>query len=350
MAQDFSDLSDLGWQPFFNAEVDPDDVGLPARVMSVHRAGLNVLAPGIETLVPPYVEDPADPETAATVGDWLLLDPDSHQPRRLLPRKSVFKRRAAGHERKLQLIAANVDTLFIVTSCNQDFNIARLERYLALAKEADVMPVVVLTKPDLTAEAAEFRQQATRLMPGLLVEMLDARAAEEVAVLAPWCGRGQTVALLGSSGVGKSTLVNTLTDGDHAATQEIRVDDAKGRHTTTSRELHRLPDGGWLLDTPGMRELQLTDVRAGVGEVFADIEDLAAECRFGDCRHDSEPACAVRAAIETGTLDPARLQRWRKLIAEDLHNTETLHQKRARSKQFGKMVKKAMNTKNRLKR
>ncbi|WP_205944697.1 ribosome small subunit-dependent GTPase A [Pelagibius litoralis] len=279
------------------------------------------------------------------MGDWLLLDRETFRPRRLLQRKSLFKRRAAGTGRKLQLIAANVDTLFIVSSCNQDFNTARLERYLALAREAEVTPVIVLTKADLTDLPEDFARAAAKLLPGLLVEVLDARDPDSVACLADWCARGETVALVGSSGVGKSTLINTLSGANRIATQSIREDDDKGRHTTSARVLHRLPAGGWLLDTPGMRELQLTDVKTGLEEVFADVVVLARMCRFADCRHEAEPGCAVLAAVDAGTLDAERLKRWRKLAAEEARNTENLAERRARDRAFGKMVKGVMRDK-----
>jgi ribosome biogenesis GTPase / thiamine phosphate phosphatase len=185
---------------------------------------------------------------------------------------------------------------------------------------------------------------AAKLLPCPLVEALDARSPDAVARLRPWCGHGQTVALVGSSGVGKSTLINTLTGRDAIATQGIREDD-KGRHTTTGRALHRLPAGGWLLDTPGMRELQLADARAGLAEVFADIVALAGTCRFGDCRHRTEPGCAVLAAVAAGTLDGSRVKRWRKLIAEEAHNMESLSERRARDRAFAKRARRAMQDK-----
>ena len=283
--------------------------------------------------------------SAATVGDWLLLD-RGHRPLRRLERKSLFKRRAAGGESRIQLIAANVDTLFVVSSCNADFNPPRLERYLALAREADVTPVVVLTKADQAEAPGDYARTAARLLPGQLVETVDARDSARIACLEAWCGHGQTVALVGSSGVGKSTLVNTLA-GVALATREVRADDQKGRHTTTGRALHRLPAGGWLLDTPGMRELALTDVKDGLDEVFADVVALADNCRFADCRHDGEPGCAVRAAIEAGTLKPERLRRHRKLVAEEARNSENLAERLARDRAFGKMVKGIMRDKRR---
>lgn len=334
-----TDLAEFGWNAFFNLELDPSDPSPLVRVTEVHRDRIRVVGPEIDIAISPYTEDPDDAETTATVGDWLALDPGSHRPRRLLKRRSLFKRRAAGTGREVQLIAANVDTLFIVSSCNQDFNLARLERYLVLAREAGVTPVVVLTKADLSDTPEDYVRAAEKLLPGLLVEMIDSRDAGMVACLAPWCARGQTVAMLGSSGVGKSTLANTLLGANQIATQDIREDDAKGRHTTTGRALHRLPAGGWLLDTPGMRELQLTDAKAGIEDVFADIVELARTCRFSDCGHASEPGCALVAAMDAGTLDPARVKRWRKLAAEDAYNSESLVERRARSKAFGKMAK-----------
>ncbi|KQM68179.1 GTPase [Sphingomonas sp. Leaf17] len=230
---------------------------------------------------------------------------------------NLFKRRSPADPRKEQMIAANVDTVFIVSSCNQDFSVARLERYLVMAREIGVHPVIVLTKPDLTDDPAAFAQTARALEPGLLVETVDARDPAAVETLATWCGRGKTVAFLGSSGVGKSTLVNTLRGSDSIVTQAIRAHDGTGRHTTTVREMHRLTRGGWLLDLPGMRELQLTEAAAGIAEVFDDVALIAQECRFSDCAHDREPGCAIRAAIASGELTEERVARWHRLAVED---------------------------------
>jgi ribosome biogenesis GTPase / thiamine phosphate phosphatase len=336
-------LADLGWGPFFAQQLAADDLqtSLVARVMAVHRSGLQVAGIGLDTQVSHFADGDGGDAGFATVGDWLLLHPDTLRPKRLLRRTSLIKRRAAGTGRGLQLIAANIDTLFIVTSCNQDFNVARLERYLALAGEAGVTPVVVITKSDLADEPDAFAEAAARLLPGLDAVVLDARNPQATARLSPWCGRGRTVAFVGSSGVGKSTLINTMTRTGRIATRGIREDDAKGRHTTTARQLHRLPSGGWLLDTPGMRELQLTDVQHGLDDVFADIAELAQSCRFRDCRHDTEPGCAVRAAVDRGELDESRLHRWTKLTVEDAFNTQSLAERRARDRAFGKMVKSA---------
>ncbi len=347
MTYKISELADLGWHIFFSSQIDIVDVDafIPVKVIEVHRSNLRVVGLSVDCCIPPFYPSNGDEEDVATVGDWLLLDAESFRPHRLLHRKSLFKRRAAGTGRKLQLIAANVDTLIIVSSCNQDFNIPRLERYLVLASEAGVTPVVVLTKADLTNNPEEFTEQARMLRRGLLVETVNALDVDSVDCLSSWCAKGQTIALLGSSGVGKSTLANTLIGMDAITTQGIREDDDKGRHTTTGRALHRLPQGGWLLDTPGMRELQLTDVAIGLDGVFADIRDLAQQCRFNNCHHETEPDCAVLAAIETGDLDADRLRRWRKLVAEEIYNTETLAERHARDRAFGKMVKNAKQQK-----
>ena len=261
--------------------------------------------------------------TDFAVGDWVLVERETRLLVRRLTRRMQLQRKAEGR-RQAQLIAANVDTLLIVTSCNDDFNPARLERYLALAYEAGAVPVIVLTKIDQTAEPARYLRQAQALQTDLDAVMLNAKSPDAALTLARWCGPGQTVALVGSSGVGKSTLLNTLSEKsaeDAQPTGAIRAADAKGRHTTTSRSLHAIAGGGWVIDTPGMRTLHLSDVSAGLNTLFAEIVELASQCRFRDCTHAHEPGCAVQAATADGTLDPARLDRWRKLTEENSTNT-----------------------------
>lgn len=312
-------LAALGWKPWFSEQIMDGEAEpcLPVRVMAVHRGKIAVAGAGFQRFISPYIAGAAPEDDHPTVGDWLLIDRATLEPLRVLARMNLFKRRAPGDPRKEQMIAANVDTLFIVASCNQDFSVARLERYLVLAREVGVNPVVVLTKTDLTDDPEVFAAAARAIEPGLRVEMVNGRDPASVAKLASWCSMGETVALLGSSGVGKSTLVNTLRGSDSIATQAIRAGDGTGRHTTTVREMHRLDQGGWLLDTPGMRELQLSDAGAGISEVFDDFILAAQHCRFSDCAHGVEPGCAVQAAIAEGSLTSARFDRWRKLQAED---------------------------------
>ena len=307
-------LARLGWSSFFADQLGPGESGLaPRRVAAVHRSRLTGLAPD----GPAAIELPAQTRTTDfAVGDWVLVDPQTQVLSRRLGRKTVLERRTA---MGMQLAGANIDTLFIVTSCNADFNPARLERYLALANEAGTTPVIVLTKSDLVADADAYVQQATALQAGVPVVMLNPKEANAPAIVAPWCGVGRTVALIGSSGVGKSTLVNTLvgaTSAPQQLTGGIRDSDGKGRHTTTSRSLHPIAGGGWVMDTPGMRTLQVSDAAYGIDVLFAEITTLAPNCRFRDCTHAHEPGCAVQAAIAAGTLDPERLERWRKLQDE----------------------------------
>lgn len=333
-------LASLGWSNALNQAAlelnEPD--AMPVRVMAVHRDALEVAGETVAGRILP-AHDIDDDAQRPTIGDWILIDPRTHKPRAVLPRKSLFKRRAAGVDARAQLIAANVDTVLIVTSANQDFNVARIERYLALAHDAEVAPVVLITKADLCEDPHDFVARASALMPGLLAEAIDARDPALLKTLKPWLGAGQTLAVLGSSGVGKSTIVNTLMGETIQDTQGIREDDAKGRHTTTGRSLHKLATGAWLMDTPGMRELQIMDAAEGIEAVFADIADLEASCRYSDCTHANEPACAIRTALEDGTLDPARLTRYRKLQREERRNTEQVHEAHKRVRAFGKRVK-----------
>jgi len=315
--------------------------------MRVRRGELILQGAEIELSIPsssvPIESD--DEDARCTLGDWVLLDSQSHQPVRRFDRSSLLKRKAPGKAREVQLIASNVDVIFIVSSCNQDFNLARLERYLVLAAEAGAMPIVVLTKSDLCDDIAPYVSEAASLGPALMVECIDARDPNSAKVLVPWCGPGQTVALLGSSGTGKSTLANTLRGTDDQRTAETRDDDSKGRHTTTERVLLPLPGAGWLADTPGMREIQLLDVADGIAVAFADVEALAEACKFRDCSHGEEPGCAVAAAVASGSLTARRVDSFRKLHEEESRNRESLAQRRSRERTFSKLVRDKVNGK-----
>lgn len=337
-------LLNLGLDFFFQQQmpVGDSDALVPVRIMNVHRSGLQIEGSDIEEH---FELSGREYELNLTVGDWALLDVNTHRLVRRLDRKSLFKRRAPGADRREQLIAANVDTLFIVSSCNKDFNEARLERFLALAREAGVMAVIILTKADLVDDSSGYIQSASKLAPAIQVEAVNALQGDTLRCLDPWLKSGQTIALLGSSGVGKSTLTNTLLGLEEISTQAIREDDAKGRHTTTSRSMHQLPGGAWLLDTPGMRELQLTDVKTGLDDVFVEISALAGNCRFTDCDHVDEPGCRVNEAIEAGEIDQARLERWRKLSREEAFNRASIAERRANDKALGRMYKSILSEK-----
>ena len=341
-----SSLADLGWSAHFLGQLSLDELEAraPLRLIEVHRDRATGLGPAGAV---PLTYPPGLSAGDSAVGDWVLADPHTGRIVRLLDRRTEIARRAAGGDGRRQLVVANVDTLFVVTSCNADFSVPRLERYLALAFEAGMSAVVILTKTDTAEAPDDYADRARAISPRIAdVIALDAREPSQLARLAPWLGRGQTVAFVGSSGVGKSTLIAGLV-GQDLATQAIREDDARGRHTTTARTVYRTPGGALVIDTPGMRELGLQDAAEGIDAVFDDIASLASACRFSDCAHGTEPGCAVRAAVEDGRIDPDRLDRWQKLCREDERASEALHERHRRERAFGRMVKDAVDLKRR---
>jgi ribosome biogenesis GTPase len=328
-------LSQLGWKPFFQQQLTLEEWehSTVGRVVNQERSVVNLQTLEGKRSLPITKTMPA-----FTVGDWILLD-SSGAYVRLLERFSLFFRKAAGTKVSTQLIVSNVDTVFILSSMNQDFNLNRIERYLALAKEAGVEPVIVLTKLDLCDNPEEYQANINALDPFLESVTVNCLDPNIVRQLDAWCFEAHTVALMGSSGVGKSTLINTLLGESVQLTNTVREDDAKGHHTTTSRSIHLLPRGGLLLDTPGMRELQLADCAKGVEETFGEITNLANQCRFKDCHHVNEPGCAVRAAIASGELDERRLANYLKLQREQEFNKASIAERRARDREFGRMVR-----------
>ncbi|WP_373355133.1 ribosome small subunit-dependent GTPase A [Pseudoroseicyclus sp. CXY001] len=320
-------LADLGWSDHFARAAGESPRA--ARISAIHRGRLEALSP----------EGPLEliPKGAASVyavGDFVLHD--GQRPLERLPPETEIARRAAGIAAERQLIATNVGTLGIVTSCNADFSGPRLERYIAMAESAGCLPLVILTKADLAEDVGAYLRDAQRLSPLVTALALDARDVDEASKLEPWLRPGMTLALTGSSGTGKTTLLNALT-GAEELTGGLRGDD-RGRHHTTHRSLRRARAGGWLIDTPGMRELGMEGAAAGIDAVFSDVSELAEACRFSDCRHESEPGCAVKAAIEAGDLEPDRLARWQKLRREDRYNSESIAEAKARFRRFGKVT------------
>jgi ribosome biogenesis GTPase len=287
------------------------------------------------------------------VGDWVALEPSDHGDARIiavLPRYSRFSRRAAGDPTEEQVVAANIDTVFLVAGLDRDFNPRRIERYLLVAAESGARPVIVLNKSDV-AESADAMADLVRALAGNTpVHAVSCRIPGSVDVLRQHLGPGQTGALLGSSGVGKSTIVNRLIGHDLLRTQDVRDSDGRGRHTSTARQLVVLDGSGVLIDTPGMRELQLWDTGDAMSGTFADIDALGGACRFRDCRHRQEPGCAVRAAVDGGDLPAGRLESYHKLQDEQAHQARQMDQRaqideKRRSKTAAKALQKRLEEK-----
>jgi ribosome small subunit-dependent GTPase A len=308
-----TDLSALGWTPDRAAELPAGSV--PARVSRVDRGRLSVLTADGESRVHPgaalYDESGL---SGPAVGDWVAVRGEFAVA--VLPRTSAFVRTVAGRTSAAQVVAANLDTVLVVDSLSGEARLRRVERYLAVAWSSGATPVVVLTKADLCEDVAAVVEQVREDALGVEVLAVSSVTGDGVDAVRALLPPGRTGAMVGPSGVGKSSLVNALSGETIADTGEIRESDGRGRHTTTARELHLLPGGGLLVDTPGMRELALYDDGEGVDTAYADVTALAADCRFRDCQHRTEPGCAVAAAIEDGSLDPARYSAWRKLQAE----------------------------------
>jgi len=323
------ELEDLGWSESFGNSFDALKETLvnvePARVVAAQREHYRLLTPAgaFDALLSGRLRHDALEGELPVAGDWVAaqLRPEegSATIAACLPRRTSLIRKRAGRASAPQVLAANLDVVFLVTSLNADLNQRRVERTLAMIWEGGAQPVVLLTKLDLCSDPQRSVEDIEAVALGVPVHALSSLSGEGVDGLERYLQRGRTLALIGSSGVGKSTLANRLIGEDRLTTSEVRASDDKGRHTTTSRELFVLPSGALLIDTPGMRELGLWDAGAGIDATFEDIEQLASACRFGDCRHQREPGCAIHGAIANGILEEARWRSYEKLQRELAH-------------------------------
>ena len=317
-------LRSHGWDEHFEAAfaaLGSTDLR-PARVVEEQRGMFRVVTASgeLRAEIAGRLRKPGAGPLPA-VGDWVALqgDTDGAVIQQVLERRSKISRKLPGRTTREQVLAANLDTVFMVTSCNEDFSPRRVERYLTMIWESGASPVVLLNKSDLTDDPQALAVQAEAVALGVPVHTVCATCDGGLDPIEPYLCPGRTVALIGSSGVGKSTIVNRLMGREVQAVREVREEDAKGRHTTRSRQLFLLPGGALVLDTPGLRELALWITDSGLGQTFADVEELAGGCRFQDCLHVSEPDCAVRAAVDDGRLAAERVESYHKLRRELEH-------------------------------
>lgn len=331
-------INDYGIVP--NTEKLP---GIPARVTAVHKERYEIVCEyGITHARLKTKEYYAGTELFPTTGDFVMVNFISNGDSQIiatLPRRTFFSRREPGPVPRDQAVAANFDYVFIMQSLNMDFNPKRLERYLTLAWQSGATPVILLTKADLVEDYWEYLTEVGRVAAGVNTHVVSAHTGYGLQRLNAYLQPGKTVVFMGSSGVGKSSLVNALAGEEIMTMNTIREDDSKGRHTTTHRQLIQLKNGVMVIDTPGMRELGMWDVSEGIGEAFADVETYLGRCRFSDCRHENEPGCAIRAAIDRGELDFSRWESYRKLKEEAIDRDEMLRRKREWSKGVAKFTK-----------
>jgi ribosome biogenesis GTPase len=353
-------MQSLGWDPAFEHSfllLEQPEL-MPGRIVRQHRGvyealmrtGAGHVVPCEAKIAGRLLHETSDPTGYPCVGDWVALrPPEGGGPamiQALLPRRTLLARKAAGTSQESQLFAANIDFVFLVASMNSDFSLNRIERAVAMVRGGGAFPVVILTKADLRADATAYAADAQRAARDIPVHAVSSTTGEGLESLRGYFAPGRTSVLVGSSGVGKSTLVNALFGDTRARTGAIREEDSKGRHTTTTRELFVSETGGILIDTPGIREIQLDGGATDVGAAFADIEQLALSCRFGDCSHGNEPGCAVRRALADGSLEERRWQSFEKLKREAAYQArkeDPILERAERTK--WKRISKAMRTK-----
>jgi ribosome biogenesis GTPase len=351
-------LAGIGFNPWFQSQLDADKVAAHeiARVVSVHKER-QLITDGQRELFAElsgnffYTANSA--ADLPTVGDWVYADFFDHETHAIIhgvvPRKTILKRKTAGKVVDFQLIAANIDTAFIIQSADHNFNLRGLERYLVMVNEGGITPVILLSKCDLVPpdEADEIKHSILNIAPQATVLAFSNLSGENIDAIKVSLSPGNTYCLLGSSGVGKTTLLNNILGNGQFVTQSVSKKQNKGRHTTTSRELIRLENGAMLIDTPGMRELGSMSVDTGIDETFAEILALAQNCKFGNCSHTNEKGCAILAALENGELSDKRLKNYMKMQKESAFNELSYSEKRKKDKDFGKLIKKTIKNKNR---
>jgi ribosome biogenesis GTPase / thiamine phosphate phosphatase len=344
------DLKTLGWNSFFEKEFEPfKNAGYGiGRVALEHKGGYRLYTESGE--IPAEITGRVRFEALGradfpAVGDWVVITLQPGEGKAsihaILPRKSKFSRKIAGSVTDEQIVASNIDTVFLIQSLDKNYNLRRLERYLVLAIESGAAPVIILSKADLSDSVEERQLEVEAIAPGIPVHSISTKMNEGLEQLNAYLGAGRTIAFLGMSGVGKSTLINRLVGRDVQKVQEVREHDDRGRHTTRHRELVILPTGGLLVDTPGMRELQLWDAGEGLSDSFTDVETLAAGCRFSNCTHKQEPDCAVRDAVESGSLDIKRFENYLKMgkeleYLESRQDTKTQLKRKERTRKIMK--------------
>ena len=317
--------------------------GIPARITAHHKERYEIVCQeGVTHARLKTKEYYVNQQDFPTTGDYVMINYIENGDSQIiatLPRRTLFTRREPGPVPRDQAVAANFDYVFIMQSLNQDFNPKRLERYLTLSWQSGATPVILLTKADLVEDYWDFLTQVERVAPGVNTHVISAHTGYGLSRLNAYLQPGKTVVFLGSSGVGKSSLVNALAGEAIMAVQQIREDDAKGRHTTTHRQLTRLQSGVMIIDTPGMRELGMWDVSEGLSDAFTDVEQFIGKCRFSDCKHEREPSCAIRAAIEAGQLDVGRWESYQKLSEEAIDKAEMLRRKNEWHKGLAKFTR-----------
>lgn len=353
-------LDELGWDLAWQRSFEPfaQSAFFPGRICIEHKELYHYYADGMEgsAEVSGRLRHSAlSRADFPAVGDWVVLSRalggSQAVIHAILPRKNKFSRKCAGKVSDEQIIAANLDTLFLITSFNRDLNLRRIERYLAALAEPHIQPIVLLNKCDLCDDPEEWLSQLRSIGSETQMHLISARTGQGLDALAPYLSAGRTVAMIGSSGVGKSTLLNRLRGQELQPVQPIRVDDDRGRHTTTHRAMFPLPQGGLLIDNPGIRELQLWD-EGNLDDTFSDITTLAWQCRFSDCRHEHEPSCAVQQAIADGELDAQRLESLRKLQREQAfllsqHDSQAGRERKERERRIHRIYEKEFRRRNR---